>query len=137
MSDQNTPPYGKGDTSYIAAGSEEGVRQLAKDFYQAMQTLQQAQKVLEMHPEDLELSAEKLALFLCAYLGGPKLYEERWGNLPLPISHKHLAIGPNERDAWMDCMRAAVEKQDWETSFKDYFLAQIYKPARILRNRDT
>lgn len=136
MSEQNTQPYAKGDSSYIAAGGEEGVMRLANDFYEAMQELPQAKKILEMHREDIGLTIEKLGLFLGAYLGGPNLYKDRFDNTPLPISHKHLAIGPNERDAWMDCMRAAVEKQNWKDDFKEYFLMQIYKPARILRNRD-
>lgn len=135
MSNQETKPYGKGDSSFRAAGGESGVKRLTEDFYQAMQELPQARQILDMH-KDVGDSTEKLALFLNAWLGGPIPDREHWKNTPLPLSHKHLAIGPKERDAWMDCMRAAVEKQDWESSFKEYFLTQIYKPARILRNRD-
>ena len=137
MSDKDVPPYGTGDTSFQNAGGEEGLRRLVDRFYDAMATLPEARTIFKMHPKDIEVSKDKLALFLCGWLGGPKLFREKYGPIRIPIAHKHLPIGPKERDAWMQCMKIAVSEQThWREDFQSYFLREIYVPAERSRNRD-
>ena len=110
------------------------MRKLADDFYRAMADLAHAKKILDMHPENIDLSSEKLALFLCGWLGGPRLFREKWGPIAIPTAHKHLSISEKESDAWLDCMQVAVEKQNWKQDFKKYFLEQIRRPALMVKN---
>lgn len=129
--------YGHEDTSFLAAGGEEGIRCLVEDFYQEMATQPKAAKIFAMHPKDIDVSIDKLARFLCGWLGGPKLFRERYGPIRIPVAHAHLPIGPEERDAWMLCMRHAVAKQEsWADDFKEYFIREIYVPAERSRNQD-
>lgn len=131
------PPYGHEDTSFKTAGEEAGIRRLVNDFYDHMEALPEAKKILAMHPRNLVVSRDKLTLFLCGWLGGPKLFREKYGIIRIPVAHKHLPIGPEERDAWMMCMKKAVAQQeDWPEDFKEYFLREIYVPAERSRNRD-
>ena len=62
-----------------------------------------------MHPTDLTISREKLGRFLCGYLNGPDLYEEKYGPIHLAPAHAHLSIGTVEKEAWLLCMKAALE----------------------------
>lgn len=129
-------PYGTNDASYQAAGQIEGLIKLVDDFYGFMQTLPEAKHVLEMHDPDLTLSKDKLASFLSAWTGGPRLYKEKYGAISIPAAHSHLAIGSSERDAWLLCMEKALAKQPYEQDFREYLLNQLSKPAERCRNRE-
>jgi hemoglobin len=125
--------YGTGDASFRAAGGIEGLTRLVDAFYAHMEALPAAAHIRAMHPPDLALSRRKLAAFLSGWLGGPKLYTQEFGPISIPGVHAHLAIDEAERDAWMDCMRAAVADQPWDPGFKAYFLSAIAVPAERVR----
>ena len=137
MSDiKDVRPYGAEDASYQAAGGEVGIRQLVDDFYDAMDQLPVAAKIRAMHPADLSSTLDKLARFLCGWLGGPKLYAEKYGSIHIPQAHARFAIGPEERDAWLLCMAEALKRQPYAPAFKRYLLEQLYVPAERSRNQD-
>ncbi|WP_101758390.1 group II truncated hemoglobin [Oceanicoccus sp. KOV_DT_Chl] len=128
-------PYGDGDTSFQTAGGEEGVRQLVDAFYDAMNSLERARTIRAMHPDDLTISRDKLARFLCGWLGGPKLFSEKYGPIQIPKAHNHLVIGVEERDAWLQCMAHALKAQPYPQSFKDYLLHELFRPADRSRTK--
>ncbi len=125
--------YGDGDASFQAAGGEAGLRRLVDAFYDDMGEAPEARNILAMHPADLEISRDKLARFLCGWLGGPHRYNEKYGRISIPGAHQHLRIGEAERDAWLQCMARAVAAQDWAEDFKVYLMAQLAVPAEAVR----
>ena len=125
----NTPLYGFSDNSFQAAGGLEGIRQLVDDFYQEMDELKDARVIRDMHRPDLTESRDKLTLFLCGWLGGPRLYHDKYGSINIPKSHMHLPIGEAERDAWLLCMECAIAKQNFAPEFAIYLLNQLRIPA--------
>jgi hemoglobin len=88
-----------------------------------------------MHPDDIETSIDKLARFLCGWLGGPKRYQEKYDSINIPAVHQHLAIGIAERDQWLICMKESIDEQAYETDFKEYLISQLGIPAEIVRQR--
>ncbi|WP_036229043.1 group II truncated hemoglobin [Marinobacterium jannaschii] len=132
----NQPAYGSGDTSFQAAGGEDGIRRLVDAFYDQMEQLPQASKIRAMHPTQLNESRDKLARFLCGWLGGPKLYREKYGPIRIPAAHSHIDIGIEERDAWLLCMEKALQSQPYADGFKSYLMEQLFVPAERCRNRD-
>jgi len=124
--------YGVKDASYLAAGEEAGLRQLCTDFYHLMSTLPEAQKIRQMHKDDLEIMIDKLTLFLSMWLGGPKTYQEKYNFVGMPAAHQHLIINESEREAWLLCMDLALEKQPFEESFKFYLKKQFRFPAEMI-----
>lgn len=128
-----THGYGTGDCSYKAAGELAGIRELVNEFYNIMGQLPQAKLILDMHPKDLTDSRQKLAYFLSGWLGGPKLYAHTYGPINIPLAHKHLNIGSLQRDAWLQCMQQALDKQPYATSFKHYLLEQLSIPAKRIQ----
>ena len=128
--------FGVEDASYQAAGQEAGIRKLVDAFYDEMETLPEAKVIRDMHPKDLTVSRDKLARFLCGWLGGPKLFQQKYGTVKIPVAHRHLAIGPAERDTWLLCMDNALQGQAYSESFKSYLLEQLYVPAEGSRNQD-
>lgn len=126
---ENRPLYGTQDASYHAAGGIEGLRQLSADFYRIMDSWEPAQTIRAMHAPDLSLSIDKLACFLSGWLGGPKLFQERYGSISIPMFHASWPIGEAERDAWLGCMAQAIELQPYTPEFKEYLLRQLRVPA--------
>ncbi len=85
------------------------------------------------HPEDREESRDKLALFLCGWMRGPKPFLEKYGPIRIPHAHKHLKITEIERDLWLECMQNALNQQDYPVSLVDYLLHQLFIPAERIR----
>lgn len=125
--------YGSGDASYRAAGERAGIHQLVVRFYEHMDARPEARTIRDMHPPDLVLARDKLEVFLCAWLGGPNEYRERFGPISIPGAHARFTIDEPERDAWMRCMACAVEEQSWAPAFKLYFMRAIAIPAERVR----
>lgn len=130
-----TRPYGVGDASFQAAGGEAGLRALVDQFYTNMVTLPDARIIRTLHAEDLSSARDKLASFLCGWLGGPRLFQEKYGAISIPGAHQRFAIGTPEKDAWMLCMQLAVEAQPWAEDFKRYLIQQLAVPAERVRTR--
>jgi hemoglobin len=129
----NPSRYGEGDRSFLAAGGEEGITQLVAHFYEAMSTLPEARRIREMHGEDLALVTDKLKCFLCGWLGGPRLFDEKYGPIAIPRVHSHLKIDANDRDMWLTCMAEALKKMPYEEDFKVYLLRALGVPAERIR----
>ena len=127
--------YGIEDASYQAAGKEVGIRKLVDGFFDRMGSDSRFKVIHDMHPEDKEVSRDKLARFLCGWLGGPKLYQEKYGGISIPRVHEHLDIASPERDQWLTCMRETVAEQPFDAEFKIYLLEQLFVPAEGVRRR--
>ena len=135
MADSGQPEavWGVGDASYQAAGQFDGIRALVDAFYDAMETLPEAKKIREMHPVDLSESRDKLTRFLCGWLGGPRLYREKYGPIAIPRAHAHLDIQEAERDPCPVFMDEAQKQLPYEEGFKKYLMTQLFVPAERCR----
>lgn len=127
------PAYGEGDATYQAAGSEAGIRQLVDSFYEHMGQNPAFATIWAWHPDDKDITRDKLARFLCAWTGGPRLYNEKYGPISIPQVHKHLKVGAAERDQWLNCMALALNDQDYPQDLRDYLLTQLAIPAERVR----
>ncbi len=135
MNSVSNTPYGTGGASFRAAGGEPGLRQLVDMFFDRMGTDQRFATIYAMHPDDKEVSRDKLARFLCGWLGGPRLYNEKYGAIGIPRVHAHLKIATPERDQWLTCMSETVAEQPFAPDFKKYLMEQLYVPAEAVRRR--
>lgn len=127
--------FGVEDASFREAGGEPGVRRLVRRFYELMDTLPEAAAIRAMHPPDLEASIDRLACFLCGWLGGPRLYQEKYGSIDIPKAHAHLQVSAEARDAWLHCMTLAAAEQPYNEAFRSYLLAQLRIPAERIRQQ--
>ncbi len=127
--------FGEADTSFIAAGGQEGLRRLVDDFYDNMAANSDYHELLHMHPADLTVSRDKLASFLCGWLGGPKRYREKYGPISIPAAHQHLTIEKRHEQQWLDCMGEAIDAQEYSAEFADYLITQLAVPAAAVLKR--
>lgn len=135
MTKNDTPQYGIEDASFRAAGREAGIRKLVDEFFGRMGSDDRFATIYAMHPDDKEISRDKLARFLCGWLGGPKLYREKYGSISIPRAHEHLSIATPERDQWLTCMAETVAEQAFDATFKKYLMEQLFVPAEGVRRR--
>ena len=133
MSTVSSTPFGTDDASYQAAGGEAGLRHLVDAFFDRMGTDPRFATIYAMHPDDKAISRDKLARFLCGWLGGPKLYQQKYGSIGIPRVHAHLGIANAERDQWLTCMTESVAEQPFSQDFKNYLMEQLYVPAEAVR----
>jgi hemoglobin len=95
-------------TFYEAVGGEETFHRFVARFYEEVA---KDEILRPLYPdEDLGPAEEKLRLFLMQYWGGPHTYSEWRGHPRLRMRHAPFVIGPIERDAWLRCMRIAVDE---------------------------
>ncbi len=127
--------YGTGDASYQAAGGQDGIFALVHNFFDRMGSDERFATIWNLHPDDKKISRDKLARFLCGWLGGPKLYNEKYGAIGIPRVHAHLAIATPERDQWLSCMSDSVQEQPFAPEFKIYLMEQLFVPAEAVRRR--
>jgi hemoglobin len=135
MTTMDSRPFGAGSASFDAAGGEAAIRHLVDVFFDRMETDPRFLTIYDMHPDDNEMSRDKLSRFLCGWLGGPKRFQEKYGSISLPLAHQHLAITEVERDQWLTCMGESVEEQPFQPDFKRYLMEQLAVPAEAVRRR--
>ena len=135
MNSETVRAYGTDDASFQAAGGEAGLRKLVDMFFRRMGSDKRFSTIYEMHPESKDVSRDKLSRFLCGWLGGPNLYNEKYGAIGIPRVHAHLKIATAERDQWLTCMAETVAEQPFAADFKKYLMEQLYVPAEGVRRR--
>lgn len=127
--------YGVADNTFQAAGAQPGVTQLVDHFYGIMSSDLAYQGIWDLHPKENTESRDRLARFLCAWMGGPRLYKEKYGPINIPSVHSHLTIGAHERDQWLQCMHKALMMMDYDQSLVDYLMQQFAVPAERIFQR--
>ena len=119
---------------FTEIGGQSAVDRLVDSFYHRMDTLPEATIIRAMHADDLTSVKNVLKRYLGEWLGGPKLYSQERGHPRLRQRHMHFQIGPAERDAWMLCMRGAVEEVVENTVLRGHLLQAFFKLADWVRN---
>lgn len=119
--------------SYESFGGLAGLTQLVDYFYQTMDELPEAVIIRAMHPDDLTVSKDKLVCFLSGWLGGPCLYQRKYGSLQLPMAHKHLNIDTAARESWLFCMKLAVQQMGYSLCLQDQLIQKLKRPAESIQ----
>jgi hemoglobin len=86
-----------------------------------------------MHPNNLELTIDKLVSFLSGWMGGEKLFTKKYGPISLPQAHAHLIITEKEKAMWLNCMAAALDELGYPEDVKAYLLPKLEFPAERIR----
>ncbi len=122
-------------TPYELIGGEAGVRALVDRFYDHMDELQAVQGIRAMHAKNLKGSREKLFLFLSGWMGGPDLYQQKYGHPMLRRRHLPFSIGVAERDQWLLCMDKALAATDMPDELRRHLTQAFRQVADHMRNR--
>ncbi len=127
MTDQQTP--------YDILG-EDGIKQLACAFYDAMQDLTEVSEIRAMHAENLDKIKKMLGIYLTGWMGGPPVYLALRGTVCLTDVHEPFRIGEKERDQWLLCMDRALDSIDAGDELKAMLKDPMFRIADTIRNCD-
>jgi hemoglobin len=122
-------------TPYEIVGGELTVRRIADRFYDIMDSAPEAAGIRALHGRDLTEVRERLFQFLSGWLGGPPLYFQRPDHKCIMSAHRPYAIGAAERDAWMMCMRRALEDVGLPADYRTVLEEALQRMAEAFRNR--
>lgn len=115
-------------------GGEEPIARLVERFYAYMDTLPEAAGIRGMHEPDLSHAKQVLHQFLIEWLGGPKVYSAERGHPRLRQKHITFHIGEAERDAWMLCMRRAMDEVVTDPTLRQQLDQAFFKTADFIVN---
>jgi hemoglobin len=86
-----------------------------------------------MHADDLAPMLDKLGVFLIGWMGGPQCYTKRFGRVVIPAAHEPFAIGSDERDQWLTCMRRALVDVGAEQNLVELLMDAFSRMADMCR----
>ncbi|MFQ3186565.1 group II truncated hemoglobin [Marinomonas primoryensis] len=133
MADSNPPVYGESDGTLQKVGGLAGLQSLVEAFYRIMENTPEFRPLFDMHPNNLELTIDKLVSFLSGWMGGEKLFTKKYGPISLPQAHAHLIITEKEKAMWLNCMAAALDELGYPEDVKAYLLPKLEFPAERIR----
>lgn len=85
--------------------------------------------------EDMKGAALRLQMFLEQYWGGPTTYSEERGHPRLRMRHAGFHIASVQRDAWLSCMRKAVQGLQLDKDLEIEMLEYLEMAANSLVNQ--
>jgi hemoglobin len=120
-------------TYFSKIGGAPAIDKIVEEFFARMETLPEARRLREMHADDLAKTKSVMKRYLSELLGGPQFSETR-GIPALKGRHAGMDIGPEERDAWMRCMREALRSTVADEGLRTYIEERFYRLAEWIRN---
>lgn len=111
---------------YEAMGGAVGIRKLVEAFYPKVQ---EHPLLAPLFPEDITPVVEKQYMFLTQFFGGPPLFSEEYGHPMMRGRHMPFPITPERAEAWLGCMRKALEETGWDPDLQLAVLERLKGPA--------
>ncbi|HJV44531.1 MAG TPA: globin [Bacillota bacterium] len=118
-------------TPYEEIGGEETIEKLVQNFYPKVY----ADPILRpLFQDDITIIMKKQKMFLTQFLGGPPLYSQVYGPPAMRERHLPFTITPARAQAWLRCMRAAMDEIDLKGPIRDVFYERLTHVASIMVN---
>lgn len=119
------------ETLYEKLGGEATIRRLVEAFYPRVY---RDPDLAPLFPDGMEEIMEKQRMFLTQFTGGPALYSQRYG--PPRMRDRHLAfeITPQRAQAWLRCMREAMDEIGLSGAEREKFYEQLTEVAQVMVN---
>lgn len=126
-------PWGDAVTPYEEIGGEDRVRELAEAFYDVIE--ETSPLLRDMLPANTKNTRQKFFMYLSGWLGGPPLYEQKWGHPRLRMRHFPFPIDDTAAAEWMRCMRDALDRVGVEGALRDFLESRLGPLAEHMKNR--
>ena len=101
-------------TVYTLLGAE-NLKLLVDNFYDKVV---EHTAIKHLFVNDINEIKTKQYYFLTQFLGGPDLYSENIGQPKMRMRHMPHKITEEAKDAWLECMRLAIDKLPIEQNLK-------------------
>jgi hemoglobin len=118
-------------TIYEAIGGEQTIEKLVNAFYDRVG---RHPKLKPIFPDDLTEVARKQKQFLTQFFGGPPLYTEEHGHPRMRMRHLPHEITPSRRNAWLSCMKEALEAAQIPEPYRSFMFERLSLTATHMVN---
>ncbi|WP_138752803.1 globin [Paenibacillus sinopodophylli] len=116
---------------YETIGGAETLRLIVEAFYPKVQ----AHPLLgPLFPEDIIPVMDKQYLFLTQFFGGPSLYSDEYGHPMMRARHLPFPITPERAEAWLGCMRQALQEIGIHEELQLIIINRLSGPAHHFVN---
>jgi hemoglobin len=116
---------------YEYMGGETTIRKIVEAFYPLVQS---HPLLAPIFPEDITPVMEKQFLFLTQFFGGPPLYTMQYGHPMMRARHLPFPVTPSRAEAWLDCMKRALEEVISSEELRLVILNRLSGPAHFFIN---
>ncbi|GAA5416629.1 group 2 truncated hemoglobin YjbI [Paraliobacillus ryukyuensis] len=116
---------------YESIGGHDTIQKLVHAFYSKVKNHPELQPIF---PDDLTETARKQTQFLTQLFGGPPLYNEEHGHPRLRMRHLPFEITPIRRDAWLFCMKHALDEVNIMEPYRSFIFERLTKTAHHMVN---
>lgn len=114
-------------------GGEEAIQQLTDHFYDLVF---EHPLISRLFKNDKEIIKEKQRLFLTQFLGGPQLYNNKYGHPMMRARHMPHPISEDDAVAWLQCMASAVGSLNIDNDLKDELFDRFPRTAFFMVNQE-
>lgn len=118
-----------------AAMGEANIFAMLADFYAELEK----SAIRAMFPSDMRAASEKSAAFFVGLLGGPPLYQQRYGAPMMRARHLPFPINETARQEWVACfervLARAPERYNFPAEHLDGFRAFLQGFSAWMVNR--
>lgn len=111
---------------YENLGGAGALRKLVEAFYPKVQ---KDPLLGPLFPEDITPVMEKQYMFLTQFFGGPTLYSDAYGHPMMRARHLPFPVTPERAEAWLACMREALEEIGISEPLRGIVLQRLSGPA--------
>lgn len=119
---------------YDQIGGAEGVDKLVNTFCDVIETTEVGKPVLVMHLRGHGMAHARVEQFnfFSGFLGGPRLYAEKWGHSNVREIHAHVKIDETASQAWLSCMSMTMDKLAYPQPLKQQLMKNFSDMAGLL-----
>ena len=113
-------------TLYEQIGGAETIERLVHAFYPKVYAHPQLRPLF---PDGVDAIRAKQYLFLTQFTGGPPLYTDKYGFGNMRAMHERFPITRERAEAWLSCMREAMDEIGLEGPPREYFFQMLTNAA--------
>lgn len=99
------PQVNRPSAEILEAIGQEGVFRMLADFYGELEQTE----LRRWFPEDMGAASERSAAFFVQLLGGPPLFNERYGPPRMRMRHFPFEIDEGARRIWLDAFHRVID----------------------------
>lgn len=97
---------------------EANISRMMEDFYRELEQ----SSLRPLFPADMVAASQRSAAFFVGLLGGPPLYQQRYGNPMMRARHLSFVITPRAREEWLACFERVLAEAPQRYAFPEEHL---------------
>ncbi|WP_166238718.1 globin [Paenibacillus turpanensis] len=128
---ENNHENGQAITLYEHIGGETTIRRLVDAFYDRVAVNEVIGPLFTGGFEEIK---RKQFMFLTQFTGGPALFTMEFGHPMMRARHMRFPITPAAAEAWLSCMRGAMDEIGLEGEARSFLYERLTQVAHFMVN---